>query len=116
MKTLKIFNSEKEAKELEGILIKHKLINTELNNPMLWLFHSLAGEFTSMQRLKSRTRWEAKLLRADYAIITNTYKTFSENSIYFDPKNAGYFEKENNPTEIQTIKVNFYKNNLNITR
>ena len=103
-KQIKIFDSEKEVKGLEGTFIKHKLINTELNNPMLWLFHSIAGEFTPMQRLKSRTRWEAKLLRADYATITNTYETYGNLS--------GHLQNIEDCHELQTIEVNFYKNKL----
>ena len=97
---IKIFNSEKEAGNLEGTLIEATILIDEkdiLEN----IFYALQGKFTPMQRLESTARNEAEKLKADYGIIVDKYKIYENFS--------WHLQKIKTCDELQTIKVNFYK-------
>ena len=98
---IKIFNSEKEAGNLEGTLIKAVRINAG-NDTMKNLFYFFKGKSITIQKLKNLAKAEAKNLNANYGVISGEYKSY---------KNlAEYFEDVPNRDEFQSIKVNFYKN------
>ena len=91
-KQIKIFNSEKEAGNLEGTCVSTEIIKTRLDSFSNWLFHACRGKFTPTQRLKYETKNNAKELNADYAVITDEY-----------------FALSNMSNDKLCIKVNFYK-------
>ena len=101
MKKIKIFNSEKEAKGLEGSLVESlKIIDG--NDPLENFFEVFSGNFTPLQRLKSEAKSEAVSLNADYGVIINKYETMRNNS--------GHLQNLENCDNLLTIEVNFYKN------
>src|SRR3989344_6969166 len=90
---IKIFNSEKEAKGLEGTFIDNTTI-FDGNDILDCFFYLFNGKLTAMHRLKSVAKERAGLCEADYGIIAKTYNV-SPNS-----------------QRLLAIDVNFYKNNL----
>src|SRR3989344_851231 len=99
---IKIFNSEKEAKGLEGTLIDSVNIR-DGNDPFENISYAFQGKFTAMQRLKQVAKDEAKELKADYGIIADKYETCGNLS--------GHLQNMEDCDVFQNIKVNFYKIN-----
>lgn len=97
---IKIFNSDKEARGLEGALVDSFMIR-DGNDPIENIFHYFSGNFTPIQRLKGAIQNQAKELDADYGIITEKYETIGNTS--------GHLQNIEDCDKFLTIKVNFYK-------
>ena len=97
---IKIFDSEKEAKNLEGTLIESIKIR-DGNDPFEKLFYVFLGNFTSLQRLKYLAKSEAVKLNADYGVITDKFDTSVNLS--------GHLQNIEDCDSFLNIKVNFYK-------
>jgi len=87
---IKIFNSEKEAKGLEGTLID-EIIVFDGNDIADCFFYFLNGKFTAMQRVKDLAKRRIKGL-GDYGVIVDKFENYINHSKSF------------------AIKVNYYKN------
>ncbi len=98
---MKIFNSEKEAKGLEGTLVESLKIR-DGNDPLEIFFNYFLGNFTPMQRLKSVINEKNRELKTNYAIITDKYETIGNTS--------GHLQNIEDCDKFLTIKVDFYKN------
>ena len=99
-KKIKIFNSNEEAKSLEGTLIENVKIR-DGNDPIENILLYLKGKFTPMQRLKNVIKNKAKEMEADYAMITNKYETFINRS--------GCIQNIEDCDKLLSVEVSFYK-------
>ena len=97
---IKIFNSETEAKGLEGTLVEILKIK-DGNDPLENFLEVFSGNFTSLQRLKSVAKSEAVNLNADYGVITKKYETIINT--------LGNLQNFEDGDKFLTIEVNFYK-------